>query len=436
MADLESGKQDSSITTPLVAPPPPLATHAEAFLTKVKVAYRKSATYIKGRLSYLKGPPDVREGYLALSEEELQRKYAEAANLDDIEVLKKFHYTAPPTAKYNAEQPFASLVRFSGTGIDMVCRRVDSWVLLGFHIFVTCIFSLAHGTATGGIPDLWGWPKISIAYIAVPSSIIIFSLTFYVNQTYDRFLTQGGHVGGAAGSLADLVLLLRVHMPNDAFPKAFTVRNQLVKFLHAMQFLAFAGMSQGQETRSDVWCWHIVAKKELLSQEQIDRLKSLMKINGSMAYKEVVLWVMRGVWAQVSNGYVDPKVAILFQQKVAVLRGHLDALFGSKNGPIPFAYYHLLLFMVNIYLLLLSYAFIFLAPWWSIPGFIIIEVAVIGMRELGNAMSNPFGTDCMDIPVYERAIDFLKQSDVVTHLPIEYPGEIPSLAPIPYKPPE
>eukprot|EP00271_Cylindrocystis_brebissonii_P004086 TRINITY_DN154_c0_g2_i1.p1 TRINITY_DN154_c0_g2~~TRINITY_DN154_c0_g2_i1.p1 ORF type:complete len:438 (-),score=102.92 TRINITY_DN154_c0_g2_i1:641-1954(-) len=433
MADEENvHKQASSITTPLVGESNVVPSTSTFTRFKAKLVDTFFTT-----VGYMHGPPDEREKYKELSDEELEALYRESGEEDDAKLLKKFHYTAPPTAEFDSDKPFETLMRFTGTGLDLVTRRLDFWLLLLLHVSVTIAFSAMHGTPVGGVPDLPGWPKISIAYISVPSSIIIFTLTFYVNQMYARYQEQSGHAGGAGGTLGDLLMLLRVHMSDGAFREAKAVRYELVKFMNALHFLGFAGMEQNRcMFKTGSWCWYFLKKKKLLTPAQVEDLKPLINkdgTNGSLAYKEVVLWVTRGIWAQVANGNLDPKVGTLFQEKLGVLRSHVDSLYGFISGPIPFAYFHLLLFMVNVYLLLLSYAFIFLAPWWSIPGFVIIEFAIMGMRELGNAMSNPFGCDSMDIPVFDKAFSFLKQSEVIVELPIEYPGELPELVLHPYK---
>eukprot|EP00271_Cylindrocystis_brebissonii_P004084 TRINITY_DN154_c0_g1_i1.p1 TRINITY_DN154_c0_g1~~TRINITY_DN154_c0_g1_i1.p1 ORF type:complete len:481 (-),score=92.23 TRINITY_DN154_c0_g1_i1:497-1939(-) len=372
----------------------------------------------------------LKDKYWAMSCAELEAEYDKAGNPDLIVTLKQFHRTANPIAKYDSDQPVKTLLRFSGTGLHLVFMRFDFYFLLGLHLLFTWLFNKAGGEASGGLPDLKGWPKISVAYISVPGSIIVFALTFYVNQTYNRYLDQFKHVGGSLGCMGDMLMLMRVHMPDNAFAEARKVRIQMLQFIQSINFLALGGMAQNRQEKIDRWVFYTLKKRNLLTKEQIQICKTLMftaTSNGSLAYKEVIMWVTRGIWAQVALGNLRTEIATIFTMKLWDAAGHFGALYGAPSGPVPFAYYHLLNFMVIVYLLLLSYAFIFVAPVWSILGFVIIEIAVIGMRELGDAMSNPFGVDTLDIPVFDDAERFYKMTNDLVNRSTNYPDELPAL---------
>eukprot|EP00270_Netrium_digitus_P014699 TRINITY_DN5047_c0_g1_i1.p1 TRINITY_DN5047_c0_g1~~TRINITY_DN5047_c0_g1_i1.p1 ORF type:complete len:408 (+),score=108.67 TRINITY_DN5047_c0_g1_i1:68-1291(+) len=369
-----------------------------------------------------------------LSREELEAKYADPSiyDMSPEERLDSFHLHPGPIIQYETDQPVRNLFSIANTAIALVLMRADFWLLLALHlVFVFGYYYICGGETKGygpefGFPLDKRWPRASGSVVEIPEEMITFSLVFYVHQTYDRYIEQYACCKEIAGLLMDLVNLLRVHIPNHQFEEAREVREQLFRLLNAVHVLSFGGLPQGYEEGTDLWAFSFIKQKKILTDSQINYLKSLKSSPpetseqeqhknfppfGPLCYRELIQWVKKGVWGQVGAGRLPAKVASLFQYRLWDVKRQIELLYNLTDGPIPFAYYHLLNFVLLVYLALLAYCFTFMVPYWTILAYVLILISKLGLRELGNAMSNPFGHDSIDLPVMLFVLEFYEESE-------------------------
>eukprot|EP00271_Cylindrocystis_brebissonii_P015454 TRINITY_DN38353_c0_g1_i1.p1 TRINITY_DN38353_c0_g1~~TRINITY_DN38353_c0_g1_i1.p1 ORF type:complete len:417 (-),score=81.01 TRINITY_DN38353_c0_g1_i1:492-1742(-) len=368
----------------------------------------------------------------AVEEDDYMTKYNDPKllGLSSFEKLLKLHSVPPPTIVYDAQAPLSNLIRISGSGVMLALVRGDFWVLLILHIILSVLYYRTGEGVEDGTPEAPGWPKFNMHLIGIPGGLTTFVLVFYLNQSFGRYISQSTQCFGALGALGEYVQLLRVHFHDAAFPHASVVRHELFKLINALHCLAFTCHPQYADAGIKGWGWYYLLDNKLLTEGQVQKLKPFAYHgDGRLAFREIALWTNRGIWAQQSRGHLTVRMATLFTHKMWQIRDHLEELYTFPSGPVPFAYYHLINFIVLLYLTALSYAFVFIAPVWSIPGFFLILVGLLGIRELGNAMSNPIGEDSMDIPVFHFIHTFLKNSTALINRSPGYTGEIEELTP-------
>lgn len=375
----------------------------------------------------------LKEKHSLLSPEELITLYEDPRfeNVSGFDRLKELHPVAPPPIPYNPDSPLRNLIRLSGTTLELVFLRIDFWALLTFHVIVSCVYFGGGREAKGGLPLEPGWPKIDSGYVAIPGSLITFILVFYLNQTYSRFLSVSANINGIRELFGEFFVLLRVHLPDSHFADARFVRHYLCKLANALHILSYSSLPHNRDENINQWAWWYLQKSKLLNASQVNDLHSLESVtNGSLVYKELLLWLNRGVWAQESRGHVTKGVAGLFTTKLLEIRTFLDGLYSFASGPVPFAYYHLLNFVLLVYLFILAYVFTFVTPYWSIPVFGLILIGLLGIREVGNSMSNPLGSDKLDIAVFDVANKLLEESILLINRDSSFTGEIDFLTPL------
>lgn len=105
------------------------------------------------------------------------------------------------------------------------------------------------------------------------------------------------------------------------------------------------------------------------------------------------------------------------------LRGTVSALFKIRkeqqelmdimNLPIPFQYYHLLNAMVFMNLVLWGYTMAISMSLWASVIYFLSSLIFMGMMDLGNQLSDPFGEDEVDFPLQAWLTDLLVCSEVL-----------------------
>eukprot|EP00270_Netrium_digitus_P010328 TRINITY_DN3200_c0_g1_i1.p1 TRINITY_DN3200_c0_g1~~TRINITY_DN3200_c0_g1_i1.p1 ORF type:complete len:421 (+),score=84.13 TRINITY_DN3200_c0_g1_i1:73-1263(+) len=355
---------------------------------------------------------------------EYEAKYASdiVRSMDPFLRLRALHDVPNAILLYEAEHPLHSLLYFKGTAVKMVLLRLDFWALFLFHCFVAIFYftyyehdELEFGL-DDGLPHEPYWPKIPTCVVETIGGLVTFLLVFYVNQTFHRYAEQYMKCKETSGHLSEMLTLLRVHFGNHTFPDAWRVRHHLYKLLNAVFTLSFMALPEMYESGLDIWGWNYLLDNKLLTESQVQRLKSKYKVGSEDCHEEVLSWFDRGVWAQATRDRLPPKVASFFTTKLTLVSEAISTFYDYTAAPIPFQYYHLLNFVIFTYLLMLAYCFAFMAKYLAIPGFFLILVALLGLRELGNCMSNPFGHDELDLPVFDFVHRFYRESTLLIDL--------------------
>eukprot|EP00270_Netrium_digitus_P018319 TRINITY_DN6949_c0_g1_i1.p1 TRINITY_DN6949_c0_g1~~TRINITY_DN6949_c0_g1_i1.p1 ORF type:complete len:423 (+),score=84.04 TRINITY_DN6949_c0_g1_i1:120-1388(+) len=358
----------------------------------------------------------------------LLKKYQEpeVRQMDAYERLHKYHEVPGPIILYDAGKPLANLLFMHGTALRLVLIRVDFWVLFILHISISLFYFLGFkhttiGAGSGAVPDLPWWPKIPTALIATTGGLVIFILVFYVNQTYFRYAKQYSGCMHTRGLISEVIVALRVHFGDRLFAGATEVRRTLWRFLNALHMVGYSCLPTAREDGLDIWAWAYLEDKQILTKHQMEKLQEFPP--GPAAYEELLAWVDYCIWAQVSQGHLSSKAGAYFTERLWKIKASIETFYSYTTCPIPYAYFHLLNFVLLCYLLCLCYTLVFAAPFLSIPAYFIILVALLGLRELGNSMSNPFGHDELDLPVLDLVNTLYEESSSMIDMSVEFEGE-------------
>eukprot|EP00270_Netrium_digitus_P005627 TRINITY_DN17529_c0_g1_i1.p1 TRINITY_DN17529_c0_g1~~TRINITY_DN17529_c0_g1_i1.p1 ORF type:complete len:419 (-),score=62.32 TRINITY_DN17529_c0_g1_i1:197-1423(-) len=392
---------------------------------------------------------DIEQGLLSssklrqgLTRSELQELYesndAALQSASAYDVLEALHEVPGEIQQYNVE-PFHALFHFRGTILELIFMRADFWLLFVLHcVFVVWYYRIAHQDIYGYGPDRGHptdtaiyWPKASASLVAVPGTLLAFLQVFYVNQSYRRYSDQYEHCCRIKRAVGQIIGMLRVQFYDNAFPYAQDVRLGLSKLITATHMVGYVGLPQSKEANTDLWALWFLQNEKVLEPGQVPIIRDLLsRPNGELALHECQQWFMHCVWAQVHKGHIPEKVAVIFMQILSGVRIDFAALHAYTAGPIPFAYFHLQNFILISYLLVYAYCFTFMTRMWTIPAYFITLVAQLGLRELGNNLSNPFGHDAVDLPILKFVYDMYLESKEGLKLSPEYEGEPEYMKPV------
>lgn len=130
---------------------------------------------------------------------------------------------------------------------------------------------------------------------------------------------------------------------------------------------------------------------------------------GGSCYRELVAWCQLEVSDAAAEGLIDARTAVMYRDKLLDFQGALSGLYNFADQPILFFYIHFISLLSTFYLPLFSIAYAFDAGtgsnvYWTsdlVNGLIVFlqSLFVVGLRLLGQKMSDPFGSDVEDLSV-------------------------------------
>lgn len=182
--------------------------------------------------------------------------------------------------------------------------------------------------------------------------------------------------------------------------------------MHAAHILAYVGLSGGAVYGRETFFEALNDKYKLLTQEELERINEINDFQtGGLATREIIAWIFEEIhdffvslpadspYIRSNNLWSD------LNSQALQMRGSLGGLFSYSNMPIPFIYQHLVHTNTRIFLVLFSYAMAvtpLVATEDEITSAIVVifmGTFVIGLRELGLELMDPFGTDLEDFTV-------------------------------------
>jgi len=297
-----------------------------------------------------------------------------------------------PAKIYDPKNNLGNLFVWSGTAVRLVFFKPDFWFLTCLHVVFVILYHGVYGYADN-IKDS-PWPPVKADTMLIVGSLLVFFMIFFNGQAYSRFFSQYFLCRKIQFNVQDLFFLARTHL--DSPLKQLCV----LRFLVATHYLGFAYLPQNRDLPgfvSGVFD-HLVTTKTLTQGEMED----LVSCDASVIrHEEPLLWCIQILRKEMNDGYMKPPIFRAFEAKIHAINDEFEELHAYALQPIPFAYYHLMAMMCAVYLLTLSYTAMSITPFFSIVGYVVSLVALIGLREASGCLSDPLGTDESDIPIFE-----------------------------------
>jgi len=337
------------------------------------------------------------------------------------------------------------MTTFAGTVMpDLMCSR-QAWST--FLLYVVLRILLENKVLEVGV-DL---PVLNTAMISVVGGFMSFFLVFYLSQTYSRFMQQYDISKRMEGRIAHLSYLAKV-----ALPPAEAWR--LIRYANAVHVLGYCGLSEAY-TDANLFT-PLNEKHKILTNTEVTRIRKIGMNKGQAAYQEVAGWCIDLIYdafrkshdmkhhhdLYVNEFCQDEKPAVALSSSAVInnnkinqsridknksnnsnniyridistmqhiieelftLRNSLGALFSYSDQSFPFSYIHLTIIICSIYLPLFAYATATYLPvhensiFPNVLGAFIVMiniVFVIGVREIGKQMMDPYGNDLQDLSV-------------------------------------
>eukprot|EP00586_Coscinodiscus_wailesii_P001510 CAMPEP_0172483272 /NCGR_PEP_ID=MMETSP1066-20121228/10188_1 /TAXON_ID=671091 /ORGANISM="Coscinodiscus wailesii, Strain CCMP2513" /LENGTH=297 /DNA_ID=CAMNT_0013247031 /DNA_START=382 /DNA_END=1275 /DNA_ORIENTATION=- len=225
---------------------------------------------------------------------------------------------------------------------------------------------------------------------------------------------------GCKGRILDVAMMARARLTKETGCR-------IIRYMNAAHVAAFVGLSDTY-TSSNLFA-PLNKEKNFLTEQETQRIVEIGPDSGSSAAFELLAWAMMEVELALKDEQIDPRHASQFRDNVLEMRASIGAIYDFKDQPIPFFYIHFLCLLTAFYLPLYSLnSALDLgsesdAHWakdlLSCLVVLLQAIFIVGLRVLGQKLSDPFGTDLVDLSVMHYCAFTWKLSNrlLLSHAP-------------------
>lgn len=312
--------------------------------------------------------------------------------------------------KSRADQPFVKQLGYwTGTCLRALTWDPMIWVTLSLYVFIRV---WAHLSESDEEPALVA--HLSDTNIDILGGFLSFLLVFFVNQTNTRFFEMYKLAKRCAGKVQDVAGLTSGLSP--------TAAHRLMRYMNAAHIVGYVGLD-GPYNQNHFF-EHYQNQHRLLTPSELAKLEQTCgkMEDGSATFKELCTWCQRDVHSALQKGMINAYQETQLQSHILDLRGAMDGLYDYTDQPTHFFYIHFLCMLTALYLPLFATDNAFKAGWgnshWGVEvvsALIVItqNVFVVGLRILGQRMTDPFGEDLEDLSVITYINGTLENSRIV-----------------------
>jgi hypothetical protein len=229
---------------------------------------------------------------------------------------------------------------------------------------------------------------------------LTFFFTLYVNQNTDRYFGLYRESTNCQGRIFDVATIVSTLLP-------FEHATRLVRYMNAAHTAGYVGLSPTYS--SSGFFKQMNAKMGLLTERELARMTAMDLDSGGHCYRELIAWCLADVNKAHKQGWLDDEAARQVREHVLALRGSLGFLYGAVDLPVPFFYVHFISLLSILYLPLFAASSAIKAGtgesvYWTadlISGLVVVfqAIFVIGLRILGQTISDPYGDDLIGFSV-------------------------------------
>ena len=254
------------------------------------------------------------------------------------------------------------------------------------------------------VQSRYGIPKSVTSMGSVDLSLLggflTFFLVFYVNQSHTRYFNLYAEAMKCKGRVFDCATLAVTALP-------FEIATRLIRYMNAAHAAGFTGLSKTYDFGN--FFKHINKSLGLLTPKEMERMHEIDLDSGGSCNRELIVWCMQEIHRAHREGIIDNQFALEFRDQLVEFRAAMGQLFNAADLPIPFFYVHFITLLTSLYLPLFAVSTALKSgsgssTYWTadlIGGLVVLfqSIFVIGLRILGQKVSDPFGDDLIDLSV-------------------------------------
>ncbi|GAQ86941.1 hypothetical protein KFL_003220030 [Klebsormidium nitens] len=323
-----------------------------------------------------------------------------------LKPLKQANLIPEGTYIYDASHPLRLLLRLPGTAVLETLKSYSFWMVMLTHLILVILYykvDFQHtriDSSNTPATQRSQWPFLrTTTYSGFLATLVSFCLVFQTTQSYNRYFKQYEAVVDMRRGAISFHQHIRSLFADDAFPGAREMRMKLHKYCLALFYCTYGWFPHYQEKSLNIWVFNYMCELELFTPEEKAELLSLSKT--SKPHQWVSKWLTYTLYQEHKRGHLTARSLDRLLGYTGKIGMNINMLFEHVQMPVPFAFYHLLNLMAIGYLLLLAYTQVSASYFYSLVPLALTTLVTLGIRELSNALADPFGRDETDIPILD-----------------------------------
>lgn len=310
------------------------------------------------------------------------------------------------------EEPFWKIIfHFKGTVLRVIIEDILFWLTLATYVSIRIRFHLEPENAAN-----FNYENLSQNLVYV-GGFLLFFLVFYVNQNHHRYFQLHQDSMVLMGRVNDVATLVKAILPMER-------ARRINRYMNAAHVAMYTGLSSTYEKEN--FFDPLEARFALLTDEELYRIVEEIDVDnsGPKAAFEIIAWIMCDIRDAQINSFIDTNEAMQLREQLLCFRSTIAKIFVTTTLPIPFFYVHFLSLLTAVFLPLFAVVVAYETgevnvlentnesgevvtteqiTWIAevVSGLVVFLQAlfVIGLRILGQQLSDPFGGDLIDLQI-------------------------------------
>lgn len=305
---------------------------------------------------------------------------------------------------------FSVAFRVSSTVVPLCFRRFEFWVFLSSHLAIVVL------RETGNLPPqfkdqdgLWGMPwKVA----GVLTGLLTFCIVFYTNLSFLRYGKLYNLTRELECTAHNFAAELRMRVPGQKPFQRLALRYLLSS--HVL-FLFFQTTAASPDPKRNL---EELAHHSMLTKEEA---RYLLEYRGDPTLL-LVYWALES--AQKGLEAVGAgKDTHRFTKQTHKFRNLQCEIQDTVELMMPFQYFHITSLMLAINLFLWAYGMGCTESYISTVIFFFALLIFMGMKELSDAFSDPFGDDEVDFPVFQWLNETMQSTVALLETQFDFASE-------------
>jgi len=298
------------------------------------------------------------------------------------------------------EEPFWKIIfHFKGTVLRVIIEDILFWLTIATYCSIRIQYRFAPDVLVG-----LQYNEVLSDNLVYMAGFLLFFLVFYVNQNHHRYFELHKDSMVLMGRVNDVATLVKAILPMER-------ARRINRYMNAAHVAMYTGLSSTYE--KDNFFDPLEARFALLTDEELYRIVEEIDVDnsGPKAAFEIITWIMCDIRDAQINSFIDTNEAMQLREQLLEFRSTIAKIFVTTTLPIPFFYVHFLSLLTAIFLPLFAVVIAYdtgpIEPEYNtlmleiVSGLVVFLQAlfVIGLRILGQQLSDPYGGDLIDLQI-------------------------------------
>jgi len=301
-----------------------------------------------------------------------------------------------PSASY-----LGTALSLTSSVVPAVLSRPTFWIFFILHLVVWTLYGREEVEFFEEARKHNATSSMSWHVVKVIVSMTTFFEVFYTNHVYTRYLACYDSVKILFSAEINLFMEMRFHYKQKDLHWA----RLITRYAVAAVFVFLWDMeSEDMVSREE---WSEMLRMGLIREEEIEHLEQYNRRHCSAV---LLHWAARVVQESTKTMGLTSNIMRCLLAHLLRVRETSQILLDTISLPVPFQYFHLLNVMIVVNLGIWAYGFGIMQSMFAPVGFFFTEIIFCGLMEMAAQLTDPFGTDDVDLPVRDYLLQHWNNS--------------------------